>query len=81
MEPNLKLYDLTSPQTNRLTSRALTAIKKKDRTIYYPIIYSHISSKVRFSGTSLLKYIIKTKTMTETDIQIDRHRQIDVSDR
>ena len=28
---------------------------------------------------SVIKYIIKTKT--ETDIQIDRHRQIDVSDR
>ena len=59
MEPNLKTYDLTSPQTNKLTSRALTAIKKKDRKIYYPIIYSHNSSKVRFSGTSLLKVYYK----------------------
>ena len=31
MEPNLKTYDLTSPQTNKLTSRAVFAIKKKDR--------------------------------------------------
>ena len=57
MEPNLKRYDLTSPQTNKLTSRALTAIRKRIEQ-YNPIIY--YSSKVRFSGISIVKVYIRS---------------------
>ena len=55
MEPNLKTYDLTSPQTNKLTSRAVS-YKEKGQII----IYSHNNYTVRFSGISIVKVYIRS---------------------
>ncbi len=54
MEPNLNYMTSLHLEWQTLTSRTLTAIKKKDRK-YNPIIYSDNSYKVRFSGISMLE--------------------------